>query len=99
MKANFVRKPTPEQIYPRDEFAIEKVVRITPDEVADLIANPLADRSYVKENKRLMYQDESGTMHCIYIVAEGYDYGILIESEGADYPRYTAFLPTGVFDL
>lgn len=99
MKANFVRKPTPEQIYPRDEFAIEKVVRITPDEFADLIANPLADRSYVKENKRLMYQDESGTMHCIYIVAEGYDYGILIESEGAGYPRYTAFLPTGVFDL
>ena len=99
MKANFVRKPTPEQIYPRDEFAIEKVVRITPDEFADLIANPLADRSYVKENKRLMYQDESGTMHCIYIVTEGYDYGILIESEGADYPRYTAFLPTGVFDL
>ena len=99
MKANFVRKPTPEQIYPRDEFAIEKVVRITPDEFADLIANPLADRSYVKENKGLMYQDESGTMHCIYIVAKGYDYGILIESEGADYPRYTAFLPTGVFDL
>ena len=99
MKASFVRKPTPEQIYPRDEFAIEKVVRITPDEFADLIASPLADRSYVKENKRLMYQDESGTMHCIYIVAEGYDYGILSESEGADYPRYTAFLPTGVFDL
>lgn len=99
MKASFVRKPTPEQIYPRDEFAIEKVIRLPKDEFEDLLRNPLADREYVRENKALMFQDEKEILHCIYVVSEGYDYGILIESEGADYPRYTAFLPTGVFDL
>ena len=51
MKANFTYKPTPEQVYPRDEFAIERVVRIPPEEFAELIRNPLADREYVKKNR------------------------------------------------
>ena len=46
-----------------------------------------------------MYEDKDGYMHCIYVVADDYDYGILIESEGSDYPRYTAYLPKAVFDL
>lgn len=99
MKVNFMRKPTPDEIYPQDEFAIEKVVRLNKDEFEDLLKNPLKDRDYVKENKDRMYEDENGTMHCIYVVCGGFDYGILIESEGSDYPRYTAYLPTSVFDL
>ena len=44
-------------------------------------------------------KDTDGFMHCIYVVSEDYDYGILIESEGSDYPRYTAYLPKAIFDL
>ena len=99
MKVNFVRKPTPSEICPQDEFIVEKVVRLSKEEFEDLLKNPLNDREYVKENKELMYEDKDGFWHCIYVVSEGYDYGILIESEGSDYPRYTAYLPTAVFDL
>lgn len=99
MKVNFVRKPTPSEIYPQDEFVIEKVIRLNKAEFEDLLKGPLKDRNYVKENKDLMYEDKDGYMHCIYVVCKGFDYGILIESEGSDYPRYTAYLPTSVFDL
>ena len=99
MKVNFTRKPTLEEIYPQSEFIIEKVVRLTPEEFHELITHPLEDREYVKENKNLMYQDSKGYYHCIYIVADTYAYGILIESEGADYPRYTAYLPIDLFKL
>jgi hypothetical protein len=99
MKAYFFRKPTPEEIYPTTEFAIKKVVRLTKDEFKDLLANPLADRDYVKDNSKLMYQDDSGLMHCIYVIADGYAYGILIESEGYDYPRCTACVPKEIFTI
>ena len=99
MKVNFTRKPTPSEIYPQDEFIVEKVIRLSQFEFAKLLEEPLADRSYIKENKDKMYEDKNGYWHCIFVVADGYDYGILIESEGSDYPRYTAYLPKAVFDL
>ena len=99
MKVNFVRKPTPSELYPQDEFIIEKVVKLSKEEFEDLLKNPLNDRSYVRDNKSLMFEDKDGYWHCIYVVAEEYDYGILIESEGSDYPRYTAYLPKALFDL
>ncbi len=99
MKANFTHKPTPEQIYPQDDFIVERVVRIAPEDFADLLRNPLKDRDYVKENAHRMFRDEEGYLHCIYVVSKGYDYGILIESEGYAYPRLTAYLPLAVFDL
>ncbi|MBR0295680.1 MAG: hypothetical protein IJQ67_07290 [Bacilli bacterium] len=99
MKVNFVRKPTPSELYPQDEFIIEKVVKLSKEEFEDLLKNPLNDRSYVRDNKSLMFEDKDGYWHCIYVVAEDYDYGILIESEGSDYPRYTADLPKALFDL
>ena len=99
MKANFVRKPTPAEIYPQDEFIIEKVVKLKKEEFENLLKEPLADRDYVKENKELMYEDKDGYWHCIFVVADEYDYGILIESEGSDYPRYAAYLSKAVFEL
>ena len=62
MKVNFTRKPTPEEIYPRTEAVIEKVVRLSKGEFEDLIRNPLLDRSYVKENKGRMFEDDKGFM-------------------------------------
>ena len=99
MKVNFTRKPTSEQIYPQDEFIIEKVVKLEKEEFENLLKEPLKDRDYIKENKDKMYEDKDGYWHCIYVIADDYDYGILIESEGSDYPRYTAYLPKAVFDL
>ena len=99
MKACFTFKPSPREIYPQDEFAIEKAVRLSPEEFADLLENPLKDRAWIAENRRLMWRDEKKIWHCIFAVAEGYDYGILIQSDGSAYPRYAAYLPTAVFDL
>ena len=52
-----------------------------------------------RDNKDKMYEDKDGYWHCIYVVSDDFDYGILIESEGSDYPRYTAYLPKAIFDL
>lgn len=99
MKANFIRKPTPEEIYPQSEFIIEKAVNISKEEFLDLIRNPTKDRDYIASNINKMNIDEEGYVHCIYVVSDSFDYGILINSEGASYPRYTAYLPKELFKI
>lgn len=44
MKVNFVRKPTPSEIYPQDEFINKKVIRLSKAEFEDLLKEPLKDR-------------------------------------------------------
>ena len=71
------------------------------DEAVEQVANSIHEfgfRNPIIVDKN-MYQDDSGLMHCIYVIADGYAYGILIESEGYDYPRYTACVPKEIFTI
>ena len=40
-----------------------------------------------------MYQDKSGVSHCLLVLGKGRDDGVLVESEGSAYARYSAFVP------
>jgi len=93
MKVNFIRKAELEELIPQDEFVIEKEIVL--DELAfeEFINNPLGYYDFIKENTNIMYCDTDGVFHCIYVTAKEHDFGILVESEGYHYARYTAFLP------
>jgi len=93
MKTNFIRKPTKEQLIPQDEFVIEKVIEIPHNLFTCFINDPLNDYDFILDNVESMWIDENERWHCILIKAEGYDYGILIESEGSHYARYAASVP------
>jgi hypothetical protein len=54
--------------------------------------NLLADWDFIKDNVDLMYIDKDDVWHCILITYSGSDYGILVESEGYHYARYSAYL-------
>lgn len=95
MKTNFIRKPTPDEVYPQDKFVIEKVIELTEAEFARFISSPLSNYDFIADNIDLMYFDGNETYHCILVKANGYDYGILIESEGFSYARYTAYIHLG----
>lgn len=93
MKANFIRKPTIQELIPQDEYKIEKTITLTPARFADFKDDILNDQEFIIENKHAMYTDNDGTVHCILVTADGADHGILVDSEGADYARYAAYLP------
>jgi hypothetical protein len=93
MKTNFIRKATPTELIPQDEFVIEKVVVIDKDLFECFIHDPLNDYDFIKENIEHMYCDQDEVFHCIFVTAESHDFGILVESEGYSYGRYTAYLP------
>ena len=93
MKANFIRKAVNYELIPQDEFVIEKEVVIESDLFERFINDPLNDYDFIKENLEIMYCDNDGVFHCIFITTEQHDFGILVESEGYHYARYTAYLP------
>ncbi len=93
MKTNFIRKAIPDELLPQDEFVIEKEIVIDSDLFESFIQDPLNDYDFIKENIDIMYCDNEGTFHCIFVTSDKHDFGILVESEGYHYARYTAYLP------
>jgi len=96
MKTNFIRKATATELIPQDEFVIEKVVVIDKNLFECFIHDPLNDYDFIKENIEHMYCDHDEVFHCIYVTSELHDFGVLVESEGYSYGRYTAYLPKAV---
>lgn len=72
---------------------IEKVIELTSGDYDAFSINMLAGYDFIKDNINLQYCDRDGIFHCILVVGEDRKDGILIESEGSSYARYSAFLP------
>ena len=93
-KANFQYKANNFQM---DDCQIEKVVDLSAGEVAALTTTPLRDHPAVAAYRSCMFS-EGGVMHCLLALEQGGRDGLLIESEGYNYPRYAAFVP-GIRDI
>lgn len=76
-----------------DQCKIEEVVELDPVAFYQFRGQLLRDRDFIQENKDLMYQDREGVNHCLLVLGEGEKDGILVESEGSAYARYSALLP------
>lgn len=92
MKVKFARKAYKEQIIPEDEFIVVREIVIPLKQFDKFINRMLDDYDFIEENKDLMYIDEHGVWHAIFVTAEEMDYGILIQSEGYNFARYSAYL-------
>ena len=102
MKVKFERKAFKEQILPQDEFVIEKVVEVSIDEFKKFLDDMLGDYEFINAHKDFMYVDRDNVWHAIFVTAKEVDYGILVQSEGYAYARYSAYLNKaelgGLFD-
>jgi len=85
-------KPSSGELLPENRYMIEYQVEVTPEEFEDIINNPLKDRQIIADHKDDMFTDDEGVWHCLLITAPGFEYGILVESEGYDYCRYAAII-------
>lgn len=71
---------------------VEKVVEMPATAFARLISRPLDDQYIIAQNKSLMYCDNE-FYHCILAVDMHNGDGLLIESEGSNYARYSQYIP------
>ena len=71
---------------------VEKWVFLPHSDFERLKANPYQEHEAITAARDLMYEDEEA-YHCIMLLDEYGDDGLLIEAEGFDYPRLSMFVP------
>jgi len=79
--------------FPIWDCVIDKIVELPEAEFKYFKTAPLRDMSFIAENTDLMYKDSDGVFHCLLVLGEGSSDGVLVESEGYNYARYSSFMP------
>ena len=72
---------------------IEKMVELSKQDYLQFSDNLLDAQDFIVENKDCMYEEKNGRNHCLLVLGEGMDDGILVQAEGCSYARFAASLP------
>ena len=76
-----------------DRCKVEAVVELDRNRFYDFRTHLFENQEFIKEHRDLMYQDRDGVSHWLLVLGEGEEDGILVESEGSLYARYSALHP------
>ena len=78
--------------YEGEACVVDKVIELPAQRFQQFSRAPLADYDFIAENKNAIRHDDAAR-HCLLILdAEGTD-GILVDPQGYNYARYSAFVP------
>lgn len=78
------------------ECSIEKLVVLPEPKYRQFCTKMLADYDFIAENRELMYAEGvpgAEAYHCLLVMGEDSEDGVLVESEGAGYARYASYQP------
>lgn len=89
--ANLIRKPDASN-FNAPPCEVEKWVPISNWKFHEIMENPMRELDVCKAYRDIMFCDNE-TNHCIMLLDDCGSDGILVESEGYDYPRYSCFVP------
>lgn len=78
--------------YHTTEVVVEKVIRLPAHEFDLLREHPMQDNPLVKSNIPYMWMD-SQQAHCVLFLDTDSGDGILVDSEGSQYARYSQYIP------
>lgn len=84
MKINAVLRCKEPEIKPR-AYEVSDVITLSDAEYRSVLKEPLKDREYLAGRQ--------GADTCVLLIGENSDDGILVDTQGYDYPRYSAFIP------
>ena len=89
INANLLRK---ESEFRTKSCVVEKAIAVSNAEFENLKRHPLRDNRLIAENADLMYCDGDDNYHCLLIYDKEKCDGMLIESEGTSYARYSQYI-------
>ena len=92
MKVTMRRKvETIAELMPKTEAVVELTVLLDKEDFEEFANDLLEDRDFIKDNVDKMYVDNFVVEHCILVTYDGSEHGILVQSEGYHYARYSAY--------
>lgn len=90
-KAIFNRKS---HYFDPEECVIEKVITLGSEEYDHFAGHLHQEYDFIRDNIDLMYFDATERVqHCLLVIGESCVNGILVQSDGTEYARNTAFMP------
>lgn len=84
LKLNAMMWRKPETLEPLS-YKVSEVIVLSDAEFRDVVKNSLEDRDYLS--------GRHGDDTCVLLLSENGDDGILVDTQGCNYPRYAAFIP------
>ena len=84
MKINAILRCKETEYKPK-QYEVSEVIVVSDAELRNVMKEPLKDREYLS--------GRHGEDTCVLLLSETGDDGILIDTQGYDYPRYSAFIP------
>ena len=84
MKINAILRCKETEYKPK-QYKVSEVIVLADAEFRNVMKEPLKDREYLK--------GRTGQDTCVLLLSETGDDGILVDTQGYDYPRYSAFIP------
>ena len=84
LKLNAMMWRKPETLEPLS-YKVSEVIVLSDAEFRDVMKNSLEDRGYLS--------GRHGDDTCVLLLRENGDDGILVDTQGCNYPRYAAFIP------
>lgn len=84
LKINATLQCKQTEIKPR-MYEVSEVITLSDAEYRSVLKEPLKDRGYLA--------GRSGADTCVLLIGEHSDDGILVDTQGYVYPRYSAFIP------
>ena len=84
MKINAVLRCKEPEIKPR-AYEVSDVITLSDAEYRSVLKESLKDREYLK--------GRTGQESCVLLLSKTGNDGILVDTQGYDYPRYSAFIP------
>lgn len=76
-----------------DECKVEAVVVLDAEEFEDFRRRLFIARDFIADNHDYMYLDRNGISHCLLVLGEGHQDGILVDSGLSQHAKFTSFLP------
>ncbi len=90
INANLLRK---ESEFRTKSCVVEKAIAVSHGEFEYLKRHPLRENDLIAKHSKMMFCDCDGIYHCLLIYDEEQGDGLLIESEGTSYARYSQYIP------
>ena len=90
INTNLLRK---ESEFRTKSCVVEKAIAVSNAEFENLKRHPLRDNRLIAENVDIMYCDNDDKYHCLLVYDEEQGDGLIIESEGTSYARYSQYIP------
>ena len=79
--------------YEPADCIVEKAIAIPHEEYDALINITDSCYGFIAENQDCMYYDKDNNNHCILIYDDTSGDGVIINADGCNYPKYSAFVP------